>query len=90
LPPPPPRGEIPKRSSNTKVTAMSKFVFASVALVCALAAPTVTFAETTVPSVHHDAMSPHKAHMSRRERMKIEGLSTNPRDCVRYGCVGNN
>jgi hypothetical protein len=69
---------------------MSKFVFASVALVCALDAPTVTFAETTEPSVHHDAMSPHKAHMSHRGRMKIEGLGTNPRDCVKYGCVGNN
>jgi hypothetical protein len=70
---------------------MPKSVFASAALALGLALSTATLAKTTELAVRHHALSPHKAHaMSHRERMKIEGLSTNPRDCVKYGCVGNN
>jgi hypothetical protein len=46
---------------------------------------------TTEAPVHQHSMSPHKAHaMTHREHMKSEGLSRNPNDCVKYGCVGNN
>jgi hypothetical protein len=70
---------------------MSKLALAAAALsVFALGAPAVTFAATTESSVHQRHAVPHKAHMSQRERMRAEGLSANPRNCVKYGCVGNN
>jgi hypothetical protein len=77
---------------DLKVKAMVKSVFPSVALAIALGfvAPSVAFADTTEPAVHQHVVAPHKAHMSRKERLRIEGLRRNPDDCVKYGCVGNN
>jgi hypothetical protein len=74
------------------VKAMLKFVWPSVALTLALglALPTVAFADTTEPAVHHRTVSPPRTHMSHGERMRVEGLSRNPDNCVKYGCVGNN
>ncbi|MBV8795490.1 MAG: hypothetical protein JO136_11215 [Hyphomicrobiales bacterium] len=75
--------------------AVPKFLLPSVALLVALgfAAPTAAFAETTESLVPHRAhhMNAHQARaMSHRRRMEVEGLSRNPSDCVKYGCVGNN
>jgi hypothetical protein len=77
---------------DREVKSMLKLVCPSIALTCALglALPTIAFADTTEPAVHHRTVSPHRTHMTHRERMRVEGLSGNPDNCVRYGCVGNN
>lgn len=72
---------------------MPKSAYSALALSLALSlgAPTAALAATTERPVYRHSAPPPRAHaMSHRERMKIEGLSRNPNNCVKYGCVGNN